>query len=329
MTQSSQEPSLRLSVALCTYNGAPFLSEQLQSLTQQTRLPDELVVFDDASTDDTVEMLRDFAARAPFPVKVHVNPSRVGVTRNFEQAIAACTGDVIALCDQDDIWFPEKLALTSRAFQHNSQIGFVFGDAEVCDLALHPLGYRLWQSSWLSWGQAQAMRNGHAFEVNLKKNVVTGATMAFQARFRNLVLPFDGRWVHDGWLALLLSAIAPVGVISQSVMMYRQHNTQAIGAPRPSLYRQYQSAKLMDRDIFARHADMYQAALDRLQTPGPFPVYPQALQLLREKVAHFRVRSAIRHREQARVPAVFTELFTLRYRRLSLGWKSFAQDLFL
>ena len=85
-----------------TYNGGPYLREQLDSIAAQTHLPDELVVCDDDSTDRTVAILEDFAATAPFPVRVYVNPKNLGTAKNFERAIGLATGEVIALADQDD-----------------------------------------------------------------------------------------------------------------------------------------------------------------------------------------------------------------------------------
>ncbi len=138
---------MTLSIALCTYNGESYLLEQLQSILHQVRPPDELVVFDDASTDQTVGLLRDFAARQrTFPVRIHVNPRTVGPSMNFQQAIAACQGTIISLCDQDDVWLPDKLARVETAFQDDPSLGFVFGNAEICDAECRPLGYRLWDS---------------------------------------------------------------------------------------------------------------------------------------------------------------------------------------
>ena len=102
----------RFSVALCTYNGAQYLPDQLESIVAQTRLPDELVVGDDHSTDDTVNILEDFAAGAPFPVRLHVNETNLGVVKNFEATILRCQGNLTALCDQDDVWLRNKVGET-------------------------------------------------------------------------------------------------------------------------------------------------------------------------------------------------------------------------
>jgi glycosyltransferase involved in cell wall biosynthesis len=316
--------SLRISIALCTYNGSAHLSEQLKSLLRQTRPADELVVFDDGSTDETIEILKRFSTSA-LPMAIHVNSQRLGPAKNFEQAITACTGDLISLCDQDDIWHQNKLSLTEAAFQKNPELGFVFGDAEVCDDNGKELDYRLWDSVRFSPRLRRQMRDGHGFNVLLRQNVVTGATMTFASRFRPMLLLIDSRWMHDGWIALLLSAIAPVAQIEQPIIRYRQHSQQAIGALQRTLYQEYLAAKAMDRNIFTEQAEMFEAALQRLSA---ISAPPHTIELLRKKIRHSRRRSAIRKRECSRFSA-FAEFFTLQYRHFSLGWKSFAQDLFL
>src|SRR5689334_15342031 len=111
---------------MCTYNGAQFLNEQLASIVAQTRLPDELVICDDCSTDKTRALLTTFAATSPIKIKLKINQVRLGSTKNFEQAIGLCESDIIALCDQDDIWLPDKLALTEDAFTTNPVIDLAF-----------------------------------------------------------------------------------------------------------------------------------------------------------------------------------------------------------
>ena len=100
---------MKLSVALCTYNGEKFIAEQLESIARQTVLPDELIICDDRSADQTVQILHEFANKAPFPVSIYHNETTLGVIRNFEQAISLCKGEYIALADQDDVWLPEKI----------------------------------------------------------------------------------------------------------------------------------------------------------------------------------------------------------------------------
>ena len=330
MINPSGQP--RISVALCTYNGGVFLPEQLSSLAAQTRRPDEVVVFDDGSDDRTREVLERFRGEHPdLGVRIEVNPRRLGPAGNFERAIGACGGEIIALCDQDDVWMPQKLAVIAGEFERNPKLGLVFSDAEICDPAGNPLGYRLWQSVGFGGRLRRRAERGGAFDVILRQNVVTGATVAFAAGLRDLVLPIDPRWMHDGWIALLIAAVAPVSAIRTPLVRYRQHPGQSIGALKRTLYQQYLNAKKLDGQWFAMQAVLYQAALDRLSSleGGKYAVTLRTLRLVREKVCHWRRRSAIRDRKIARLLPSVEEFLTFRYRRFSLGWKSFAQDLFL
>src|SRR5437899_4187103 len=135
-----------ISVALCTYNGDRFLAEQLSSILNQERLPDELVLCDDRSMDATLAMARRFAEAAPFPMRIEANASNLGSTRNFAQAIELCRGDIVVLADQDDVWFPHKLAVLERALLDDPGAGFAFSDAEMVDEHLQPIGYKLWDA---------------------------------------------------------------------------------------------------------------------------------------------------------------------------------------
>ena len=319
--------STRISVALCTYNGGPFLGPQLDSLLAQTHAPHEVVAYDDGSADDTVPALRRFAAAAPFPVHVHATADRLGPAQNFARAIAAATGDVIATCDQDDVWHPGKLAAQAAAFDRQPGLGFAFSDADAIDTDGRPLGYRLWDGVAFTPRLRSRFAAGRGFDVLVRYNVVTGATLAFTGRLRPLVLPVPPGWMHDGWIALLAAAVAPAAALPEPLIGYRQHATQAQGVDRRTLGRQLRLAWTLPRDQFDRERDAYQAALDRLSAwPG---TNPAVLATLRAKVAHLAVRSAVRHRRRPRLPASVGELVSLRYGRYSLGWKSFAQDLFL
>ena len=325
-----------ISVALCTFNGARFVSEQLASVAAQTQRPDELVVFDDGSTDDTVAIVERFAS--PFPVRLHRNAERLGPAQNFAAAIAACRGDRIACCDQDDVWRPDKLAVLSAVFDRRPDLGFAFSDADVIDAADNPAGYRLWDSVGFTPFRRRQFAAGGAFPVLLRQNVVTGATLMFAARLRPLVLPIPPGWMHDGWIATVAAATDAGGVaVPEPLVGYRRHAGQSVGAERPSLGRQVRTARAMSRTVFAEQAEAYQAVSRRLAAwhliAGPDDHIAvestELFDLLGEKADHCRTRSAIRLRQRWRVPASLGELLSLRYHRFSLGWRSFAQDLFL
>jgi glycosyltransferase involved in cell wall biosynthesis len=320
--------SQKISIALCTFNGEQFLSNQLQTIRDQKRPADELIACDDGSTDRTVELLEAFAKTTPFPVRILRNPSRLGPAQNFARAMSECTGDLISLCDQDDLWEPSKLAVTGAAFAADPALAFAFSDAQMCGPDGEDLGYRLWTSVGFTGSLRKQFVAGCGFDVLLRQNVVTGATLTFASKYRPLILPIGNGWMHDGWTSLLLSAVGRGMAIDQPLIRYRQHANQSIGAARRSLYQQYLNAKKMDRTVFATQADDYESALARLQEQTEFDLPPGVVAKLQEKIRHCRHRSAIRLGQASKLSAV-PELLASRYRRFSLGWKSFSQDLFL
>jgi glycosyltransferase involved in cell wall biosynthesis len=237
---------MNLSIAMCTFNGAAYLAEQLESLAAQTRLPDELVVNDDQSTDDgTREIVAAFTRTAPFPVRLSVNEKTLGSKQNFAKAIDLCRGDIIFLCDQDDVWGPDKLARIEETFRLQPETGLVFSDAEVVSEDLVPM--RHLADDFNSECRAQ-LREGRAFHALLHNYLVTGATMAFASRFKSLVLPIPDETIlqHDAWIALIIAATAPVVFLPEALIKYRQHLGQQIGVSIEGTKYEQRSSPLID-----------------------------------------------------------------------------------
>ena len=154
-----RERELSVSVAMCTYNGGPYIEEQLESILRQTVQPCELVANDDGSSDDTVEILREFASRAPFPVLIEENPSNLGPTKNFERSMGRCRGDVVVISDCDDIFVPRKNEIIRDALMADPDLGCVFGDAKLIRSDGSPLGLTLWDS--IEFGNEDQERFDH------------------------------------------------------------------------------------------------------------------------------------------------------------------------
>lgn len=322
---------MRLSVALCTFNGERFLADQLASIRAQERLPDELVACDDGSTDRTVELLRAFAAEAPFRVRIEVNPTRLGTSDNFARAMSLCTGDLIALADQDDVWLSEKLGTLERHLAANPRAGFAFSDAEVVDENLNPLGHTLWQA--IGFGKRERARfyTGacDGFSCLLKRDRVTGATLMVRAALRELFLPVPPGWVHDAWIGLVLSALWMGIPEDEPLIRYRQHAGQQIGGALRTVGDEFDAARRLTANACDAIADRYEVALERLQRlPG---VSAERLTLVAGKVAFLRHRAWVRRRpwRLARVPGVLAELARGGYSRYARGVLAAGQDVFL
>ena len=219
---------MKISVALCTYNGELFLKDQLESIFKQTRLPDEIIVCDDCSTDSMVEILNNFQKIFPVSFKIYVNEKNLGVSKNFEKAISLCSGDII----QDDVWMPEKIEKIIKVFTRNKDCSYVFSDAYIVNKDLHPLGYTMWNGISFDRLQRKKFIKGIQLEVVLKHNVVTGATMAFRSSLREVILPIPAIWIHDAWIALLGSMLGRGYFVERPLIYYRQHDYQLIGGKK-------------------------------------------------------------------------------------------------
>jgi glycosyltransferase involved in cell wall biosynthesis len=322
----------KLSVAMGTYNGGLYLREQLDSIAAQTRPPDELVVCDDGSTDRTVAILDDFAATAPFPVRVHVNPTNLGTPKNFERAIGLTTGEVIALADQDDVWYPHKLERLENGLARSERIGLAFSDADVVDDRLRPVGYRLWEALRTVERNRRLVARGHLFEALIRDDIVSGCTAAFRADYKDLVIPID--WPHDCWTAFLIAAVADIARIDEPLLAYRQHAANQSGLAR--YRRERYGMGQRNRKPTAEHLRKVELRVARLRAAyhrldrnrDRFPTQQSHLSLLRGAIRHAERRAAIL-RDTSLARRLLTaswELATLRYVRFSEGFRQCRKD---
>jgi glycosyltransferase involved in cell wall biosynthesis len=304
------------------------MPEQLHSIAVQTRLPDELVICDDRSSDATGEIVEEFAARAPFPVRLIVNSENLGTTKNFEKAISACRGDVIVLSDQDDSWYANRLQAAEDVLIAHPDVGAVFTDADIVDDELKPLGYRLLKTAQFNSRLRRQVDRGNAFEALLAHNFVTGATMAFRAEFLPLVAPIPSLWTHDGWIAILISAVASVICVDRPLIKYRQHSSQQIGARRRSIGAHIASTQACNNyERYRQMEEQYRLVYERLQEAFGSRIPQRRMALLQAKIRHMSRRTELSRNHLRRVPAIAAELVLNRYRQFGYGWRDVIRDL--
>ncbi|HET6976306.1 MAG TPA: glycosyltransferase family 2 protein [Pyrinomonadaceae bacterium] len=326
---------MKISVAMCTYNGADFLPAQLESIVTQSRKPNEIVICDDGSTDETRALLERFAAQSVIPVSLHFNEKNLGSIKNFEKAIGLCKGDIVALSDQDDVWRRDKLESIEKAF-NKSSAGLFFSDAELVDEKLQPLNRRMWNEIGFDEQKRKLLRNGRALDVLITGWTVTGATMAFRSRFANICLPIpEGiAMIHDGWIALAIGAVADVVVSNEPLIQYRQHDRQQVGAParveaatQPRGFDKLETAFKRQNS----NADLYKILETLEQRLVAFTGYydtRKALSFVGDYSFHLNVRANLPQRNRlSRVPSILRELLSLRYHEYANGFKSAAKDL--
>ena len=317
---------------MCTYNGAEFLPAQWESILAQSRKPDEIVVCDDGSSDQTRSLLEKFASESPIPVTLHFNQTNLGSVKNFEQAIRLCTGSIIALSDQDDVWRNEKLQIIETAFNDSPNVGLVFSDAEIVDENLNPLGRRMWSEVCFDPYKQKLIARGRALEVLITGWTVTGATMAFRSEFVNLSLPIpDGiAMIHDGWIALTTATVAAVVAIDEPLIKYRQHEKQQIGAPaRPEPEAQPRGVRtaLRRRNRSDELHKILETLEARLLAQAQNYDTRKALAFVSDYAFHLNVRANLPQRRLNRLPRILRELLTRRYHEYANGFKSAAKDL--
>lgn len=327
-----------ISVALCTYNGGLFLEEQIKSIIKQTRLPDQLIICDDCSNDNTISIISNFINTAPFPIKLFINKNNIGSTKNFEQCIKLCEGDIIVLSDQDDVWLPNKLTKIEQAIRINSHAGYVFSDARVVGEKLQPLGYTIWESVGFSIKMQKKFEYGRDIDVLLNHNIVTGATMALKSSIVKQVLPISKSWIHDGWIALVAAIIGKGGVmIREPLILYRQHQHQQIGGVKYGIMDRAKYA-LKNREKFI--IDMEQCEKMYIQVKryieqriasgiasGKESI---ALSKVNNKILHIQKRKEITSYPLWKRPSkIISELLTGRYHLYSNSWVSIARDAIL
>lgn len=322
----------KISIALATYNGSAYLQEQLDSYISQSRLPDELVISDDGSTDDTVAICEDFARKAPFEVNIYTNSRNLGPTKNFENAISRCTGDFIFLSDQDDVWLPDKVKILADTFLAGTGIDIVFCDARMCNENLIPLGYSIWEALGFTAVKHKKVQSGNAFEVFLQYPMIAGMTMAFQANYNDILLPFPAlQSCHDTWILLLISALSGVGMVDRKLTMHRVHGNNVSGITLKNLYQQYKKAKdQIKNDRLKYEMALHQAIFNRIfAIKDEMNAPASTIDAIVQKINHLQKRLNIPKSYFKKIPEIYRELSKGNYALYSYGWKSALQDLFL
>jgi hypothetical protein len=315
---------VRVSVALCTYNGGAHVREQLASILAQDPAPAEVVVCDDGSTDGTLDIVREVAAGSQVPFRIEANAEQLGSTRNFIRAVRLCGGDIVALADQDDVWLPHKLARLVPLFERPEVTG-AFSDARLVDARLGDLGHTLWETlAFDPPTSPEAM-----LRLLQERNVVTGATLAVRREVGALAAPVPESplFLHDWWLGLLAAATGELVPVAEPLILYRQHSAQQVGAALGGP-RSRKAEGIGRTEAYAGTIEALKAAVDRLGAPSP-PVAPRpgALQALLDQLAHLERRTSLPRGRLRRLPLVAAELARGRYRRWSRGLVSAARDL--
>lgn len=201
---------MKISIALATYNGANYLEQQLASFVAQSRRPDELVITDDCSTDNTLEIIRRFAAEAPFPVVWAKNEANLGYGANFNAALMKTTGEFVFLSDQDDVWFPEKISRMVSIAEQDPSALVLINNAMLTDKSLHETGLT-------ALNQIRSSGFGDGY-------FVMGCCAAVRREWLNVCLPVPVGRTHDSWIVGIAGEIGRKRIVPDVLQYYRRHD---------------------------------------------------------------------------------------------------------
>ncbi|SDH32857.1 Glycosyltransferase involved in cell wall bisynthesis [Pedobacter terrae] len=205
-----------ISIALCTYNGANFLPQQLDSILNQTYKNIELVIVDDGSSDGTKDILKQYAVKHE-QIKLYFNEKNIGFNANFQKAIAYCLGDFIAISDQDDIWLKNKLELLYQSIGNNwlifSNSSFINEQGEITSGQLLNETFSL---------------KGKTFKSLLFSNFVTGHTSLFSKKFKPFLFPIPKEGFYDWWMGFIAIYHQKITYLAEKLTLHRIHNNSVM-----------------------------------------------------------------------------------------------------
>ena len=313
-----------LSIAMATYNGGGFIADQLASFIAQQRQPDELVICDDASSDDTVEQVERFAATAPLTVRIERNAERLGYSANFAKAISLCSGDIILISDQDDQWFETKLATVERELEAHPELLMVVNDQQIVE-GEKPLGTTIFGNN-RKMGVPQS-------------EYIAGSCTALRKQLRDIVLPVPAAVPYDGWIGLIGHYLGVKGLIDQPLQIYRRHGgnvTDPVAAGRSAsaltLLARFGLADA--RDGWQRHIEMLGLYENRIREReeaiaaivGPAAA-ARALHLLADEKERFARRLDLLSRPRLRRLPKIVSLWGQGFYAPFFGYKSAIKDI--
>lgn len=258
---------------MAAYNGEKYLREQLDSILAQTVQDFELIVCDDCSSDSTAEILSRYAEKDS-RIKIFVNEKNLGFVKNFEKAIKLCSGEYIALSDQDDVWLPEHLEIL---LQNIKDKDLVCGNAVLCDENLKIINADLlsvWRIDFLPDSKDDW------FFFLLHGNVFQGTASLFRAAIVEKSLPIpDKVKFHDYWLALIAASGNGVSYINEPILYYRQHSKNITQTEKWNVWSKLKQTLIGDtHENMKIHIDLLKSFRERFSSCGYIDVLEKSVE---------------------------------------------------
>ena len=285
-----------VSVALTTFNGARHLARQLDSLVAQDRRPDEIVVCDDGSTDDTVTVLERYAATCPVPIRIHRNAERLGYRANFIKTASLCRSELICFCDQDDYWEPAKIGLMTAQFG-DPAILLAYHNAGVVDAEERSLRPMLDDAEERAILAQRPMPPWH-YSLGFTQTMRRALTEYNDLWPISLDHDRDAPMAHDQWFFFLALMLGRVAYADDRLVRYRQHAANTYGAGKKGSPLRRFAARLghiKGWDERAAHAAEARAAIARKIAGRVSPAQASRLDEIAALYSAFAARLQRRH----------------------------------
>lgn len=217
-----------ISVAMTTFNGEKYIRKQIESILNQSMKVDEIIVCDDGSTDKTVEILKEY------PVTVYQNETNLGYRLNFKKAMSLCTQEYTFLCDQDDIWKPDKVKIMIEIMQKNPNIHVLASSFEYIDskdnLILMKQKKNFSNNNLYPKSVKSEALVPVVFDEYLPMNYFQGCSLVLDKWIKDLVLKnFDDRLPHDWLISMIASSYQGMFFFNKALFKYRLHENNSIG----------------------------------------------------------------------------------------------------
>ena len=260
---------MTVSVGMTTYNSSKYIREQMDSIFSQTILPDEIVICDDCSTDNTVDILKEYMrSGGGISIKIIINENNIGYIKNFEKCFLNCTGDIIVSCDADDVWFPNKVEKLLRCFE-DDEVVYAWHDAIVVDAEMNVIS----ESLNKSWDYLEQKENTEAILVRSinRQGFPYGMEMAFRRNILKNIIPFQ--FAHDEWIYMCAASMGKVKCVEEPLVYYRRHGHNTSGSNGESiLYKVMHTSKQAWLDWPSSYVKSYTVFYEKFKFTLPMAV---------------------------------------------------------
>lgn len=255
---------------MATYNGAKFLSQQLDSIFNQTLPPDEVVIVDDCSKDDTVNIIKDYSTK--YNIVFCQNEHNLGVNKTFERAISMASGDYICISDQDDVWFPNKIQKSYETIVAHEYGGPICVSSYYKDVDenMNVCNYerKISDSEW------EHVMYGYASQ---------GCSLMFNKQLKEHILPLSETFIYDHYIGLLSCFVGKRYVIGETLMYYRHHGNNVVSGKMYNYHQGFSPAMEIYEIMKSKERFLL---LDYLKTEKYGEMHDEGKSLL-EKMLHF------------------------------------------